>query len=214
MSDWFKDWTSCLELLLGDDLISYYAFFTTILAEIAYLWAFKSNVAGMFTIILLGFIANVIVTAFVKGYLIRTRKSNIVSSIAYILIYLGLFAWGAYYAGLKTSAILTAIPFAVSFLFVNIRFFQITIFPTDMKIQCKLSKFFGKEPGALVSQICIIGIPLFVFAIFFSKIPNIPTFLKIIVPIIYAFIAPYIAYMEDDIATDNIFELAFEWDYF
>lgn len=214
MSDWFEDWSSLFELLLGDDLISYYAFFTTILAEIAYLWAFKSNVAGIFTIILLGFIANVIVTAFLKGYLIRTRKSNIVSSIAYILIYLGLFAWGACYAGLKTSAILTAIPFAVSFLSVNIRYFQNTIFQTNMKIQYKLSNFFGKGIGALVSQICIIGIPLFVFAIFFSKIPNIPTFLKIIVPIIYAFIAPYIAYMEDDIATMNIFELAFDWDFF
>ena len=113
-------------------------------------------------VILLGFIVNVLVIAFVKGHFIGTRKANIITSIVYVL-----------------------------------------------------SKVFGQGLTGRLSQVIIICGPFIVFTILFSKIPMIPIALKIIIPIVYfCVVTPYIAFIEDDWATENIFELATEWDFF
>ena len=162
MSDFLNNWDASVELFFGDDVISYYAFFTTILAEISYLWVYMTDIAKPLTFILLGFIVNVLVIAFVKGHFIGTRKANIITSIVYVL-----------------------------------------------------SKVFGQGLTGRLSQVIIICGPFIVFTILFSKIPMIPIALKIIIPIVYfCVVTPYIAFIEDDWATENIFELATEWDFF
>ena len=215
MSDLFDDWYNSVELILGDDLISYYAFFTTILAEISYLWVYMQEIAKPFTFILLGFIANVLVIAFVRGYLIRKRKEAIITSIVYVLIYIGLFIGGAYYAGMKISVILTAIPFVVAFLWINIREYQNTTFGSGFpKIVYVLSNIFGQGLSGWLSQIIVLCGPIMTFTAFFAMIPTIPFAFKIIIPIIYFLVSPFIALLEDNWATENIFELATEWDFY
>ena len=216
MSDFLNDWDASVELFFGDDVISYYAFFITILAEISYLWVYMTDIAKPLTFILLGFIANVLVIAFVKGHLIWGRKANIITSVVYVLVFLGLFIWETSFTSVKISAILTIIPFAVAFLWMKIRGFQNTSFgPGFPKIVYVLSKVFGQGLTGRLSQVIIIGGPIIVFTVLFSKIPMIPIALKIIVPIVYfCVVTPYIAFIEDDWATENIFELATEWDFF
>lgn len=216
MSDLLNDWRYRVELFFGDDVISYYAFFTTILAEISYLWVYMTDIAKPLTFILLGFIVNVLVIAFVKGHLIGTRKANIITSVVYVLVFLGLFIWETSFTSVKISEILTIIPFAVAFLWMKIRGFQNTSFgPGFPKIVYVLSKVFGQGLTGRLSQVIIIGGPIIVFTVLFSKIPMIPIALKIIVPIVYfCVVTPYIAFIEDDWATENIFELATEWNFF
>lgn len=209
---------SGIAYMIGDDLISFYAFFTTLLAECAYLWAFhSSSIAIPFTIILIGYIVNVIVMGWLKGMWEGERK-EVVFSVLYVLIAVGLFAVGCV-VDVKMNICLTLIALAVAGLSIAIREEQDTIwigmgYTKLHKIGYFINSLFRNKVFWLISQIIVIGAPYVTFVVFFAMIPAVPIALKIIVPIVYFILMPFIAYIEDEIGANNIFQIAFDitWD--
>ena len=62
------EWKRGVGCFFGDNLISFYTFFTLIFAECVYLWVFyEKNLAITFIAILLGYVLDVIVCAWYKG---------------------------------------------------------------------------------------------------------------------------------------------------
>jgi hypothetical protein len=55
--------------------------------------------------------------------------------------------------------------------------------------------------------------PYLVFVLFMIQISELPVIYKIILPILYGVVFPYISIYEDNAATNNIFELAYENDW-
>ena len=92
-----ENWMDGLSCLIPDDLISFYAFFTVILAECSYLLAFyEFAVAIQITVILLGYMLNVIVFARLKGNA-ETITLAKVYSILYVTVFVTLFIIGCFF---------------------------------------------------------------------------------------------------------------------
>ncbi len=206
-----------LGLFFQDDLISFYAFFTSIFTEIAYLWAFQSELISFnsaISISLLLYILNVILLGLLKGSFECTKFSNKVS-IAYIAIFIGIFAISCYLNREKfiMHTILTIIPIAFSGLSCAVRTFQNTATVSySNTISTKIELLFQTKIFLYLSEFIIIGIPYILLVVFFAIIPGIPLIIKILFPIVYLFVAPLFALIEDNIAAMSIFEIAFDWD--
>lgn len=209
MKGCIRIWKTGLEFLLFDDLISFYAYFTTIFAEIAYLWAFSSNIALSFTILLSLCIVNVCVCSYLKGEWEGT-VIELVVAIVYLLVFLiisiiGVFinCWG--------SMILIFFPAIISALWILFRSYQDST-PIGFKensIRVKIFRLLKNKIIYVISHIIILGLPIIIFTVFLAM-TNLPLVLKIIIPIVYMLISPLIAYMEDDFSACNIFEIAYD----
>lgn len=198
---WFCGWC----FLLYDDLFSYYAFFTTILIEIAYLWAFVPSIALPFTIILATCIFNVCFCASI------TYKVSITC-----FIYLGIFILSMIigcFISFWTSILLITLPFILTVLLMFLRSIQISL-PINFSDKSFFGRIYNwfenKNIVYFISQILVTFAPFIVFTVFLAMTP-IPLLLKILIPIFYLLIMPFIAYMEDTLATLNIFELFFPY---
>lgn len=209
MVDLIESWIDGLGYLIADDLISFYTFFTVILAECSYLWGFHEvSIAIPFTIILLGYMINVIVFAFLKGRSEGTKLEKLFS-ILYVIVFVMLFIIGCIF-NWCICIITTVIPLAITALWIAIRNIQDTfiripkISPKSDHLISVFNKFFY-----VTSQIIIIGGPFVIFTIFFAKLTFIPILLKVIIPALYLVICPFIAYFEDASATCNVFGLAY-----
>ena len=134
-------WLTGIEYLITDDLISFYAFFTTILAEIAFIWASAFENAFAFSVILMLCILNVIVCSFYKGEYEGCKQERLVARI-YVIIFAIMFLIGLFIKPL-VAIILFAIPIAVTALWVGIRSFQDSVFCGKFpKIVLLISKIF------------------------------------------------------------------------
>ena len=206
MKNFLYNYFGGLELLLSDDLISYFAYFTTILVQVAFLWAFKVSNALFFTILLILSIVNVFIGAFWKSY-VEGSKAEIIQSVAFSGAIVVLFIVGCK-ASFVTSLLLFAIPLIVTRLWITIREFQNTEFlgynPNSMTM--KISKLFHNKIIYILSYVITMLIPICLLVVF-TAMTGLPTYLKILLPLLYIFISPYIGLMEDEIATCSIFEL-------
>lgn len=183
MKNLIGNWLDGLSYLINDDIISFYTFFTVIFAECSYLWAFhESTVAIPITVILLGYMLNVIIFACLKGFTEGTKLEK-VFSILYVSVFVTLFVIGCFF-NWAISTITTVILLGVTALGIIIKNYTNTII--------------------------IIGEPFVVFWIFFVKISFLPIALKVIIPLLYLIFSPLIAFFEDNSATCNIFELAYD----
>lgn len=190
-------WKSGIIGLLTNKTISFYTFFTIILVECIYLWTFYNVfVAFPATIFLLGYIANVIIFAWLKTYY-EDGIEELIMSFLYIITYISLcillFIIGKlfYFDG---GVILTIIPFVVTGLSITVR---------------KIQKIFYKFNFiCTLLQLIVIGGPIIAFIVMIIRIPIIPFLLKIIISNLYIFCIPFIAYQEV-LANCNIFEIAF-----
>ena len=163
------------------------------------------------TIILLGYMLNVIVFARLKGNAEGT-KLELVFSILYVTVFVTLFVIGCFF-NLAISITTTAILFGVTALWIVIRNHQDTFYylPDGLpKITYLINNLFGNKIFWILSQIVIIGGPFIVFVIFCTKIPFLPIVLKVIIPLLYLSLSPLIANYEDDSAALNVFELAYD----
>lgn len=207
-----KNWIEGLRYLIVDKHISFYTFFTVILAECSYLWAFyEFAVAVPITVILLGYMLNVIVFARLKGNTEGTKLEK-VFSILYVGVFVTLFVIGCFF-NWALSIITTAIILGVTALWIVIRNYQTPFYylPEDLpKIARLINEVFSNKIFWILSQIIIIGGPFIVLVIFFFKIPFIPIVIKVIIPLLYLIFSPLIAHFEDDSAACNIFELAYD----
>ena len=196
--------------LIQDDHISYYTFFTIILAECSYLWVFhKPEIAIPLTLIMLGYIANVIVTAWIKG-IVEGSVFDTIMSAFYVFVFLFLLVLSFKY-NIALSIIFNVILFAGTAIAKLIRGFQDSVHLTDNKFILFIDKLFANKTFWLISQIILIGIPFVTFTLLFVQITYIPVILKIIVPFLYALILPFIAALEDDLCARDIFELIYEF---
>lgn len=215
MKNLIGNWLEGLSYLINDDLISFYTFFTVIFAECSYLWAFhESTVAIPITVILLGYMLNVIIFACLKGFTEGTKLEK-VFSILYVSVFVTLFVIGCFF-NWAISTITTVILLGVTALGIIIKNYTNTstfiYFPkVKPKIVCLIS--FVNKFLYVASQIIIIGGPFVVFWIFFVKISFLPIALKVIIPLLYLIFSPLIAFFEDNSATCNIFELAYDITY-
>lgn len=190
---------------LTDDRISFYTFFTVILAECAYLWGFhEASVAIPITVILFGYMLNVIVFSQLKWKL-RGTKSEKVVSILYVSFFVTLFVIGCFF-NLAISVITTAILFGITALWIVLKYYQYYLSKPPKISLYNFFYFFW-----ILVQIIIIGSSFVVFVIFFAKIPFIPTELKVIIPLVYLIFSPLIAFFEDEVASYNIFGLAYSY---
>lgn len=212
MKKLIENWNNGLHYLITDDLISFYTFFTIILAECSYLLSFHEFADAIpITIILLGYMLNVIVFARLKGNAEGT-KLELVFSILYVTVFVTLFVIGCFF-NLAISITTTAILFGVTALWIVIRNNQDTFYylPDGLpKITYLINNLFGNKIFWILSQIVIIGGPFIVFVIFCTKIPFLPIVLKVIIPLLYLSLSPLIANYEDDSAALNVFELAYD----
>lgn len=195
-------WSCGWEYLLYDDLFSYYAFFTAILAEIAFLWAFLPNIAFPFTIFLTICILNVCFCACIASHVPRA------SCIIYSGTFLAVLIIGCF-INVLASILLVILPFIFTIIGNFLKMLQISIpigFP-DESLEVKVFNLFEKKHWVyLLSQIFVTFGPFIIFTIFLALSP-ISILLKVIIPLIYLLIMPLIAYMEDSLATLSIFEL-------
>lgn len=212
IENWFENWREGLSYLIADDHISFYTFFTVILAECAYLWEYHEvSLAIPITVILLGYMLNVMVFARLKGNAEGTKLEK-VFSILYVSVFVTLFVIGCFF-NWAISVINTVILFGVTALWIVIRNHQDTFYylpEGSPKIAYLINKLFGDKIFWILSQIVIIGGPFVVFVIFCAKISFMPIALKVIIPLLYLIFSPFIAYFEDDSAASNIFELAYD----
>jgi len=208
MSDFFDSWFEGLIYLFTDDLISFYAYITTVLAEIAFLWGFFPDIAIPFTVLLGVSIVNIIVCSWLKG-MFEGIKLEVIISRAYVIIFGILFIVGFIFNWLA-NIILFAIPLLVTFLWIHMRTFQCTVFGGKFpKIVLFISRLFQNKVFWVISQIFVIGVP---FAALVTGIclTGLPGWVKMLMVVIYAFCIPLIAYIEDDCAAENVFEIAYD----
>ena len=214
MMNLIKEWLGCMWELICDDLISYYTFFTVILAECAYLWATKdASIALPFTVILLCYIANVIICAIMKGKCGDRKKDLLISKI-YLWVFAVLILIGSLIDS-TVSLVVNTLLFGITAVWIVVRTYQNTNFHGDVDERVKLiSKIFHNPIFWIVSQIIVVGGPFIVFTIYLANISAVPVILKIIIPVVYLICMPFIALLEDGLATCDIFELAYlSWRY-
>lgn len=211
-----EKWLDGLEYLLTDDLIDFYAFFTTIFAEIAFLWAFFPENALAITIILLVCIANVVICAYLKGacvsFCIKGKRygladiSKPIWSIVYCIVFLIAIIAALIINGI--GAVLIMIPIAVAGIWIKLREWHNTTFIGEVfKISAAISEFLYKHKIiCIIYQVFIILIPFATFTVFLA-FTSIGLILKIIIPIVYLLVSPFIAYIEDELLGETIFEI-------
>ncbi len=198
-------WSDGVSWLFSDDLISFYTYFTIIFAECAFLWShYQFSTAFPFTIILLVWVLNIIICAWIKGHCDICLKGQKITSIAYVSIFVISFIIGCIFNPLM-SILLAIIPAVITFLWIQIRSIQDTV-----GFEGFIPKLFDNKRFYIFSQIVVVGGPFIVFVIFLAMIPALPIVLKILIPILYLLCIPLICNYEDDSATCNIFELAYQ----
>lgn len=192
MKTLLQKWSMGVSYLFADDLISFYTFFTIIFAECAYLHARRpGDIANVFTVILLGYVVDVIVCAWAKGTAER-KTGELMVAICYLMIAIAVFVLGCM-VNITLSLILLSIPVTVTAACIAIRYYA--GFVTHGEIE-------------YILQATTACIPWIAFAITIAINPEIPMFGKILIPAAWAILAPFVAYFEDNSASQNIFELA------
>lgn len=197
--NYFNTWKEGFSYLLSDDLISFYSFFTIIFAECIYLKVFCSNssVAIPLIIVLLSYIVNIIVSSWLIGNYEFTDKVK-KYSIIYLIVFVLLFIIGCF-INIKLNVIITIIPLAFTKLATIIRDFQDTeyiVLPDLITINL-----------LIISEIIVVVIPFFTLILSIVNIPMLPIWLKVTLILLYFVFMPFISYLEDVLASKNIFEL-------
>ena len=195
-------WMNGLTILIGDELISFYTFFTIIFAECAFLWShFSKEVAKPFTIILLLYILNVVVCAFFKGTWENTR-TELIASIVYVIIFVALFIIGCTF-NVVLSIVLTVIPLVITFVNVFIRSNADEVYYIINNVKVAAFFYIFLRISAIV--------PYIVLVICVSMFLTISVMAKVLISILYLLLfMPFVSALEDDFATCNIFEIAYD----
>lgn len=201
-----RTWLDGFSVLVDDDLISFYTYFTMVLAEIAFLWSFFPDIALPFTILLLLSCINIVVTSYLKSSFASTKK-DVAIVLEYRLSFVVLCGIGCFFNWFA-SIVLFAIPLIITGFWIVIRNFQDTIFCYDTgKLITAISKMFQNKVFWVISQIVVVGLPISLLAVSICT-TSLPVWAKIILIVVYAAIAPFIALLEDEMMGGDVFELA------
>lgn len=206
----FEKWFDGASYLMSDDLISYHSFFTTIFAEIAFLWAFGIEGAATYTWLLAGAIVNVLIIAALKGSIICNRDvGSVILSAIYVAVFMGLIIC-ACIMDVLIGILLFAIPLVWTGFTVWIRGYQNSVFAGGFpKWVYKVANFIHQPAVMITSQMLVLLAPVIALA-WFGACTEMALWLKVLMPILAAMLGPVWAYIEDSWATQSIFELAYE----
>ena len=201
-----------LDFVIYEDLISFYAYFSTVFAEIAILWAFFPTVSLTFTILLLSCVMTVLVCSFYKGRYMG-EMTELFIAIEYVFALAVIFINGLVINWLF-ALILFTLPFIVSAIWVAIRRLQnIELTEDEPKIIIFIHDMFENSIIWTISQIILIGVPFLVFswAVAQNRLPSGTTFVLIMM---FIFFIPITSYLEDELGAQNVFEIAYAvyWD--
>lgn len=213
----FESWFEGLAYLLSDNLVSYYSFFTAIFAEIAFLWGFGVEGAMLYTILLVACIVNVLFVAFLKGsWFCETKERQQILSGLYCAIYLMLFITGCLNS-IKLTFVLSVIPVAWTGFSIWIRGYQNSVcgpgFSKREHVMYVISEIIHIPIVLFLSELLVLVTPIGVMSYFIAQL-DLALAWKIVLPILAVILAPLWAYVEDSWATQNIFELAYEVDWY
>ncbi len=177
-------------LLSDENTISFYVFFAMIFSGCAYFfYSCEFATAIPLTIVMLGYVVNVILFSWLKGNMEGTRLEK-VFGICYAVVFAILFVIGSI-INFRAHIIIMTIILATTF----------------------IAAFFEEYIALDFLRGLMLVLPFFtlIFSIAYTSLPIV---LKFIIPLVYTMCAPFIAYYEDNAAAQNIFELAFEytWD--
>lgn len=207
MRDVFDNWIEGLEPLIIGDSISFYTYFTTIFAEISFLWAFFPNIAIPFTILLPLCIVNVCVcygisqTVEVIGPRTRekyNKKMKLLSKI-YLILFCLIFIVGCFF-NIIVSILTMIIPFAISELWAIIRKYRLYY---DLELpksgfRYKIYKLLHDNKFVnILSLTILLIIPIGLFITFLALTP-LSVFIKVIIVLVYLLLIPFISLMEDE----------------
>lgn len=206
----FDRWTEGVELLIGDDLVSYHSFFGFIFAEIAFLWCFGIENAMIYTLLLMGAVCNVLLIAALKGsYIANSNIGSMILSLVYLLSFIS-FMVVASMQNILIGLLIFLLPLVWAWFAMTARMYQISVLCGNFpKWIVALSNFIHKPVVTMTIQLIILFIPLLAFTAFVIFI-DVAWWLKIILPLVVFLLSPLWAYIEDEWATQNIFELAYE----
>ena len=199
-----ENYFDAIYFLRTDDCVSFYTYFTIILAECAFLWShYSASMAIPFTIILVAYIINVAVTGVLKGYWEGDRK-ELVFSILYVVNFICLFVIGCCIK-LTMCIVLTGIPLIITAIWIQLRTFQDTTGISEVTDKLRKINFIW-----YFVQLIVLGVPYALFLISIIQIHTLPIILKVLILILYLLCIPFIVLLEEEFAAINIFELAYD----
>lgn len=191
MKKLIEAWEFGTKCLFDDGTISFYTFFTVILAQCCYLWAnYEKQTALPLTLILLGYMLNVFVCAWFKG-IWEGEKKEIVVTIVHNAIYIALFVIGCF-INAKLTIIMTIILFGVTAVWIGA---DIGCYP------CK-----NYSLGAWI----LIFIPFIAFFYYFTLVFGVSLVYIIGFPILFLVYCPLITFYEDEAGAHSVLGLMFE----
>lgn len=183
----YEKWLTGWLYILGDDIVSFGVFFTSIFMGCAWMYNYcELSTAVLLSIVMLGYVVNAIIFSWLKGNAEGTRL-EVVFSFCYLAVFITLIVigliinWKIHLSMMAIVLLLTAI----------------SVWLSETQL-----------PAAFVIWLFILS------TVWIVKISGLPLFFKIIIPTVYLLLIPFIAYYEDCSAAQNIFELAYDnsWD--
>ena len=197
-------WFSGIEYVMADDLISFYAFCSIILSEIAFLWIKPIEYSIPLTVILSLFMLNLFITAL--GKICISLEFHVIGRIAYtVLFIIGMCINPA-------CVVYMIIPFIYTYLAMFLREYQCVGFSHMIhlsKLEKAFVNFTSTGSGKLLTYIISPILPLLLFICFILINPNLNILLKILFIGLYVLITPFLAVIEDSWCTQNFHELFF-----
>lgn len=206
----FGSWKNVvINYLFQEDLISFYAFFSVIFIECAYLWLFQTkDIVVKFTFLLLAYVVNVVLFSWLKG-MNEGNRLEIVFARLYTAGFAVIFLVGSY-MNFFLNLILVAIAFSFTFVWILIRQYQNVCATRARGIEGWIRNLFRNKVFWTISQIVVIGLPFITFTCFLVLIPTLPVILKIIITLAYIILMPYTSLLEGAILAQSIFEIAYD----
>lgn len=209
MSNLVTCWCDGLDFWVTDDCVSFYAYFTSILAEIFILWSFFPEIALPFSILLGICMANILVFSYLKGDWEGNRQ-ELIFTIGYDLVALVVFGVGFFVTDWLTNVILFIIPIFVTLVCVVLRNFQVNVSAAmHSEFLQKIIDSFADGVLYVISQLIILMLPIQIF-IGVVCLTTFSTGIKIAIILGYLLLIPFLSYIEDTFGGQNMFRLAYE----
>ena len=206
IKSFFEDWISGVNGIVEGELITFYAYFSVVIAEIIFLWMGFQDIALPFTILGILSMLNVLICANLKGNYECTKREWIVARV-YASVFLGIFLVGFFFNWIA-NLVLFSVPFVLTGILVFLNEYTSTIFiGKQSEIEEKIYNFFENPVVSIIVGILVVVLPFFVFALSIMN-THLTIALKVAIIIGYGFIIPVFAYLEDELAACNIFEIA------
>lgn len=205
LKDFFEEWLSGVKFITEGELTTFYTYFSIVISEIICLWVAFHEIALPFTILGILSMLNILICADLKGRYECTKTEWIIARI-YASVFLGIFVVGFFFNWLA-NIVLFSLPFILTGLlsFLN-EFTDTIVIGEQSEIEKKIFNIMENPVIGRIARVLVIVLPFFVFTLsIFST--HLAVASKFIIIVGYALLVPVYAYLEDELAACNIFEI-------